>query len=184
MGRARTRSSLRVSGWRSCSGSRRQQDPPYAGEGRASTYPNGLAYAPTAKRVFVSDEHGNSDAVIDTTSNSLISNVPLGGGAGNTVYDPPSGHVLVAVHGLNGLVVIDPASARSSVATPSGNEQSGGIALNTGPRIRCGRGSRSLAMVDLDTMKNLSTYEIGEDPDVLAFDPGLKRLYALVSPAL
>jgi DNA-binding beta-propeller fold protein YncE len=26
-------------------------------------------------------------------------------------------------------------------------------------------------------MKVLSTYEVGEDPDVLAYDPGLKRLY-------
>jgi DNA-binding beta-propeller fold protein YncE len=32
-------------------------------------------------------------------------------------------------------------------------------------------------MVDLLTMKVLSTYEVGEDPDVLAYDPGLKRLY-------
>ena len=26
-------------------------------------------------------------------------------------------------------------------------------------------------------MKVLSTYQVGEDPDVLAYDPGLKRLY-------
>jgi DNA-binding beta-propeller fold protein YncE len=32
-------------------------------------------------------------------------------------------------------------------------------------------------MVDLRTMKVLSTYQVGEDPDVLAYDPGLKRLY-------
>jgi len=27
-------------------------------------------------------------------------------------------------------------------------------------------------MVDLQTMKILSTYQVGEDPDVLAYDPG------------
>ncbi len=32
-------------------------------------------------------------------------------------------------------------------------------------------------VVDLDTMKVLATHPVGEDPDVLAFDPGLKRLY-------
>jgi DNA-binding beta-propeller fold protein YncE len=32
-------------------------------------------------------------------------------------------------------------------------------------------------MVDLNGMKVLSTYQVGEDPDVLAYDPGLKRLY-------
>ena len=33
-------------------------------------------------------------------------------------------------------------------------------------------------VVDLNTMKVLATHPVGEDPDVLAFDPGLKRLYA------
>jgi DNA-binding beta-propeller fold protein YncE len=32
-------------------------------------YPDGLAYAPDPKRVFVSDEHGGVDAVIDTATN-------------------------------------------------------------------------------------------------------------------
>ena len=40
-------------------------------------YPDGLAYAPDSKRVFVSDEHGDADAVINTGTNSLIATVPL-----------------------------------------------------------------------------------------------------------
>jgi DNA-binding beta-propeller fold protein YncE len=32
-------------------------------------------------------------------------------------------------------------------------------------------------MLDLKSMKVLGTYEVGDDPDVLAYDPGLKRLY-------
>ena len=51
-------------------------------------YPDGIAYAPGVKRVLVSDEHGDADAVIDATTNSLVATVPLNGGAGNTVYDP------------------------------------------------------------------------------------------------
>jgi hypothetical protein len=50
-------------------------------------YPDGLAYAPTVQRVFVSDEYGNAEAVIDGTNNTLVTSIPLGGGAGNTVYD-------------------------------------------------------------------------------------------------
>src|SRR6266550_4336011 len=67
-------------------------------------YPDGLAYAPTANRVFVSDEHGDADAVIDAEKNVLVSSIPLEGGAGNTVYDSDSGHILVAVHETNELV--------------------------------------------------------------------------------
>jgi DNA-binding beta-propeller fold protein YncE len=42
-------------------------------------YPDGIAYAPDAKRVFVSDEHGDADAVIDATTNSLVTMIPPGG---------------------------------------------------------------------------------------------------------
>jgi DNA-binding beta-propeller fold protein YncE len=143
-------------------------------------YPDGLAYAPKQNKVFVSDEHGGVDAVIDAASNKLIANIPLGGGAGNTVYDSVSGHILVAVHGVNLLVVIDPARNQIVSRIPlAGIENPHGIALDTDDRIAfvAGEENHSLAMVDLNTMKILSTYQVGEDPDVLAYDRGLKRLY-------
>ncbi|HVJ08458.1 MAG TPA: YncE family protein [Acidisarcina sp.] len=144
------------------------------------TYPDGLAYAPQAKRVFVSDERGNTDAVIDATNNTLLTSIPLRGGAGNTIYDPNSGHILVAVHGVNELAVIDPASAKIIGEYPlAGIKNPHGIALDIAKHLAfvAGEENHSLAVVSLDTMKVLSTYQVGEDPDVLAFDPGLKRLY-------
>src|SRR5260370_7261661 len=71
-------------------------------------YPDGIAYAPGSQRIFVSDEHGNVDAVIDTKTNSLVTSIPLGGGAGNTVYDSGSGHILVSVHEKTALLAINP----------------------------------------------------------------------------
>ena len=143
-------------------------------------YPDGLAYAPKEKKVFVSDEHGGVDAVIDATTNTLITKIPLGGGAGNTVYDPISGHILVAVHGVNMLAVIDPASNKILGRYPlPGIENPHGIALDVADHLAfiAGEENHSLALIDLNTMKMLSSYEVGDDPDVLAFDPGLKRLY-------
>ncbi len=144
------------------------------------TYPDGLAYAPKQNKVFVSDEHGGVDAVIDAASNKLIANIPLGGGAGNTVYDSVSGHILVAVHSVNLLAVIDPVTNEiiSRVPLP-GIKNPHGIALDTGGHVAfvAGEENHSLAMVDLQTMKVLSTYQVGEDPDVLAYDQALKRLY-------
>jgi DNA-binding beta-propeller fold protein YncE len=144
------------------------------------TYPDGLAYAPKQNKVFVSDEHGGVDAVIDAVSDKLIANITLGGGAGNTVYDSISGHILVAVHGLNLLAVIDPATNQILSRVPlAGIKNPHGIALDTNDHIAfvAGEENHSLAMLDLQTMKILSTYQVGEDPDVLAYDPGLKRLY-------
>jgi len=144
------------------------------------TYPDGLAYSPATKRVFVSDEHGGVDAVVDTATGKLLTNIPLGGGAGNTVYDSGSGHILVAVHSVNELVAIDPATMKiiGRYSLP-GIKNPHGIALDVANRLAfvAGEENHSLAVVDLNSMKVLSTHQVGEDPDVLAFDPGLKRLY-------
>lgn len=40
------------------------------------TYPDGLAYSPATKRVFVSDEHGGVDAVVDTATGKLLTTFP------------------------------------------------------------------------------------------------------------
>jgi YVTN family beta-propeller protein len=143
-------------------------------------YPDGIAYSPGPKRIFVSDEHGDADVVIDTKTNTLVTSIALGGGAGNTVYDSGSGHILVAVHEKNELVAIDPATAkiigRHSVPGIDGPQ---GVALDVTERLAfvAGEENHKLAVVDLTTMKVLATHPVGKDPDVLAFDPGLKRLY-------
>lgn len=143
-------------------------------------YPDGLAYSPATKRVFVSDEHGGVDAVVDAQTNKLVTSIPLGGGAGNTVYDSGSGHILVAVHGMNELVAIDPAAMKiiGRYKLP-GVENPHGISLDQANRLAfiAGEENHSLAVFDLNTMKLLSVHQVGEDPDVLAFDPGLSRLY-------
>ena len=143
-------------------------------------YPDGIAYAPGAKRVFVSDEHGDADAVIDATTNSLITVIPLGGGAGNTVYDPGSGHIVVAVHEKNELVAIDPAAAKIIGRYPmTGIDSPHGVVLDLAARLAfvAGEENNKVAVVDLTSMRVLATYPVGKDPDVLAFDPGLKLLY-------
>jgi DNA-binding beta-propeller fold protein YncE len=143
-------------------------------------YPDGLAYSPGTKRVFVSDEHGAVDAVVDAQTNRLITSIPLGGGAGNTVYDSESGHILVAVHGINELVSIEPSAMKivGRYKLP-GIKNPHGIALDHANRLAfiAGEENHSLGVFDLKTKKLLSIHQVGEDPDVLAFDPGLLRLY-------
>ena len=144
------------------------------------TYPDGIAYAPAQHRVFVSDEHGAEDAVINAVTNKLITHIPLGGGAGNTVYDPTAEHILVAVHHLDQLAVIDPASLKIIARYPlPGIADPHGIALDPAAHLAfvAGEANHSLALFDLRTHTLLSTYSTGDDPDVLAFDPGLQRLY-------
>jgi len=81
---------------------------------------------------------------------------------------------------VNLLAVIDPATNQIVRRLPlAGIKNSHRIPLDTSDRIAfvAGEENHSLAMVDLSTLKVLSTYQVGEDPDVLAYDSGLKRLY-------
>ena len=143
-------------------------------------YPDGVAYAPSQTRVFVSDEHGGADVVIDAQTNTLLKKIYLGGGAGNTVYDPSSGRILVAVHEKNELVTIDPDKLEivGRLSLP-GIKDPHGVSVDSGNRLAfvAGEGNHRLALIDLSNMKILGTYPVGEEPDVLSFDPGLKQLY-------
>lgn len=120
------------------------------------------------------------DAVVDAQTDKLITSTALGGGAGNTVYDAGSGRILVAVHGVNELVSIDPVAMKivGRYKLP-GIENPHGIALDQANRLAfiAGKENHSLAVFDLKAMKLLTVHQVGEDPDVLAFDPGLGRLY-------
>jgi DNA-binding beta-propeller fold protein YncE len=143
-------------------------------------YPDGLAYAPTVQRVFVSDEHGNADAVIDANTNTLLTSIPLGGGAGNTVYDPVADRIYVAVHGKNELVTIDPLRSRITARTElTALDDPHGIALDVESRLAfvAGEGNSKLVVVDLKSMQAGPPFSVGRGPDVLAFDKGMKRLY-------
>jgi DNA-binding beta-propeller fold protein YncE len=143
-------------------------------------YPDGLAYAPGVKRVFVSDEHGNADAVVDAITGALVKTIPLGGNAGNTVFDPGSGKILVSVSQKDELVMIDPASETiiGRYSLP-GIEGPHGVALDVSARLAfvAGEGNNKLAVFDLSSRRVLGTYAVGRGPDVLAFDPGVKMLY-------
>jgi len=109
----------------------------------------------------------------------LVTTIPLAIGAGNTVYDPGSGHIFVAVHEKNELVAIDPQPPRSLALPRDWNRESARIALDVNGRLAfvAGEDNSKLAVVDLTNMRVLATYPVGKDPDVLSFDPGLKRLY-------
>jgi DNA-binding beta-propeller fold protein YncE len=143
-------------------------------------YPDGLAYAPGPKRVFVSDEHGKADAVIDASTNRLLTSIPLGGEAGNTVYDSGTGQILVAVHETDELVAIDPEAMRIvGRHRLTGITKPHGVSIDTAHRLGfvAGQGNQKLGVVDLQSMKVLATHAVGRGPDVLAFDADLRRLY-------
>ena len=143
-------------------------------------FPDGIAYAPPANKIYVSDESGGGELVIDGRSDQVVTRIPLDGEAGNTLYDPGSRHVLVAVQTRDEFVEIDPASDRVVARHPLvGASHPHGVSLDAAGRLLfvADEGNALIQIVDLRTMKVIGHEPVGEDPDVLAFDPSRRRLY-------
>jgi len=144
-------------------------------------FPDGIAYAPAERPLFVSDESGRRDFVIDATNNTVVAQIELGGEAGNTQYDAGSHCVIVAVQTANQLAIIDPATAtivrRITLATAVGYPH--GFYIDAPHRLAfiSGQESGTLGVLDLRTLQLRQVLPVGSDPDVLAFDPELQRLY-------
>ncbi|MFP3614008.1 hypothetical protein ACOCG7_05775 [Paraburkholderia sp. DD10] len=143
-------------------------------------YPDGMAYAPEAHKLYVSDETGETETVIDVRTNTRVATIPLGGEVGNTQYDPVSRHIFVNVQSRRQLVEIDPATdrivARIGLAGAQGNH---GLLIEPRQRlafIAC-EGNDKLLVLDMRTMRVTASFDAGQGPDVLAFDPQLHLLY-------
>jgi DNA-binding beta-propeller fold protein YncE len=143
-------------------------------------FPDGIAYAPGERKVYVSDESGRGELVIDGPSNHVVTTIPLGGEAGNTLYDPGTRHILVAVQTHDEVVEIDPREDRVVARHElPGADHPHGMSMDEASRLLfvANEGNATLQTVDLRTWKVIDHQDVGEDPDVLAFDPGWRRLY-------
>jgi len=145
----------------------------------AGEYPDGLAYDPLERHVFVSDESGGAEIVLSANGHR-IATIDLGGEAGNVQYDAVSRHVLADVQSLNDIAVIDPSTNRviRRVRVPHCSNDHG-LLVDAQRRlafVAC-HGNGTLLTLNLDTMKFTGTFRVGSSPDVLAFDGRLRRLY-------
>ena len=143
-------------------------------------FPDGIAFATGADKVFVSDESGEADVVIDARTNAKRSTIALGGEAGNTHHDSVSRCIVVAVQTRNQLVAIDPMTEKivARYELP-GSDHPHGFTIDETGRLAfiTGEGNAKLLVLDLRTMKVISKHAVGDDPDVLAWDPEWRRLY-------
>ncbi|MEO7361274.1 MAG: YncE family protein [Gemmatimonadaceae bacterium] len=143
-------------------------------------FPDGIAYAPETDKVFVSDEAGESDVVIDAKTGMKRSTIPLGGEAGNTQYDSVSHCILVAVQTKQQMVAIDPVTEKIVQRYDIiGADEPHGFAIDQESRLlfMTSQGNATLQVMDLRTMKVLAQHTVGANPDVLAWDPSWRRLY-------
>ena len=145
----------------------------------AGQYPDGLAYDPVEGHIFVSDESGGVETVINANGRR-IATISLGGEAGNVQYDAGSGHILADVQSLNQVAIINPRTNRIIRRVPVPycvNDH--GLYVDSARRlafVACD-GNATLLTLDLRSMTVTGHANVGDSPDVLAFDSSLRRLY-------
>ena len=146
----------------------------------AGDYPDGIAHATKVNKIYVADLHGKTDTVIDGKTNQVVTTIALGGGAGNSQYDSGADRIFVAVDGQEELTEIDPNTDQVvGRYLLIGCKGAHGLLIDSERRLAfaaCEDDSK-LVVFDLETKKATATLSVGADPDVLAFDPGLHRLY-------
>jgi DNA-binding beta-propeller fold protein YncE len=143
-------------------------------------FPDGLAYSPDTHRLFISDESGGVETVIDVRSNERIDTIKMGGEVGNTQYDPVSHLVYACVQTRNDFVEINPETDKIQARYPlPGAEHPHGFYIDdqhSKAYIAC-EGNNKLIVFNLKTHAVEATFPLGNGPDVLAFDRELQILY-------
>ncbi len=142
--------------------------------------PDGMAYDPIEQKLFVSDESGSSDAVIDVKTDRLLTLIPLGGNAGNTQYDAASDTIYVNEETHNQLDAINPKTDQIvGRYALSGCQDNHGMQIDSQNRlmfIACVTNA-TLIELNMKTMQEVDHASIGANPDVLALDQGRHLLY-------
>jgi YVTN family beta-propeller protein len=143
-------------------------------------YPDGIAWNPRQRKIYVSDEHGDTVAVIDVATNKLRKAIAMGGDVGNTQYDAVSGLIYSNVQTSNQLVAIDPKtdSIVSRAGLP-GCDGAHGLLIDAPRRlayIAC-EDNAKLITFSLAAGAVVDIQPVGEGPDVLAHDDAKAWLY-------
>jgi YVTN family beta-propeller protein len=142
--------------------------------------PDGMAYDPVEQKLFVSDETGNNEAVINVKTDTLLTEIPLGGNVGNTQYDAATDTIYVNVETHNQLAAINPKTNQVVGHYPlAGCNTNHGMQIDSPNRlmfIAC-TGNATLIALNMKTMQVTDHATIGTNPDVLALDEGRHILY-------
>jgi len=142
--------------------------------------PDGSTYAAPFHKLYVSDERGKAEAVVDVRTDALVKTLHFKSETGMPQYDPIAKKVYVNLQDENIFAVIDPANdevtGRYSVGRCKGNH---GMTLDPEHHrafLAC-EGNELMTVFDLDKHEPIAFLPMASGPDVIKFDPGLKRIY-------
>src|ERR1700751_818071 len=142
--------------------------------------PDGSAYAAPFHTLYVSDERAKAVAVVDTTRDEVVRMLRFDSETGMPQYEPVAKKIYVNLQDLNVFAVIDPENdhlvGMHPVSKCKGNH---GMALDAEHHrafLAC-EGNELMTVFDLDRNVPIAFLPLAGGPDVIKFDPGLRRIY-------
>ena len=151
---------------------------------RQEAKPDGSAYAAPFHKLYVSDERGKAEAIVDVRTDTIIKTLHFESETGMPQYDPVARKVYVNLQDQNIFAVIDPATDevvdRYSVGRCQGNH---GMTLDPDHHrafLSC-EGNALMTVMNLDTHQPIAFLDMAAGPDVIKVDLGLKRIYVACS---
>src|SRR5881296_859256 len=146
--------------------------------------PDGSAYAAPFHKLYVSDERGKAEAIVDVTKDGIIKTLHFDSETGMPQYDPVAKKVYVNLQDQNIFAVIDPATDEVVGRYPVGRcKENHGMTLDPEHHrafLSC-EGNELMTVFDLDKNQPIAFLPMAGGPDVIKFDPGLKRIYVACS---
>jgi DNA-binding beta-propeller fold protein YncE len=151
--------------------------------------PNGLAYDPARRHLFVfniGDPPGVNCTVSVVAVDELrvITTIPLPGRPRWAVYDPASEHVYANIQKPAEIVVLSATELQIKGAFNVPVAGPHGLVI-AGERLFCAADGGALVALDRDSGAVLGSVTLPGEPDVVMHDPALARLYvAIGSPGV
>jgi DNA-binding beta-propeller fold protein YncE len=146
----------------------------------AKDKPDGIAYAAGFHKIYVSDERGHAATVIDTASNTVVKTLTFDSETGNVAFDEITKKIYVNLQDKNVIAVIEPINDTVIARWPvEGCKSNHGMALDAEHHrafLSCEEND-VLAVFDLDKHVVIAHFPMARGADVIAFDPGLRRIY-------
>ena len=150
---------------------------------KTASKPDGSTYAAPFHKLYVSDERGGAEAIVDVQKYEIVSTSHFDSETGMPQYDPIAHKVYVNLQDQNIFAIIEPATdkviGRYSVGRCKGNH---GMALDPEHHrafLACEE-NNLVAVFDLDKHAAIAFLRLADGPDVIKCDAGLAEF---MSPA-
>jgi DNA-binding beta-propeller fold protein YncE len=146
--------------------------------------PNGLAYDPTRRRLFVFNI-GNppgencTASVMAVDDLEVVRTIPLPGRPRWAIYDAATDQVFANIQQPAQIVVLDAGAMEITRAIDVPAVGPHGLALS-GQRLFCAADGGELVALNRDTGAVLGMVALAGEPDVIMYDQSLARLYVAV----